>query len=242
MKKKRKIYERKHVIIRGGMVETVLIVEDDLGLQKYLRELLLDNGYAVQAVSDGIAALEYFKKDEPDIVVLDLGLPVMAGEAVTQEIRKKHKEIPILILTAKDSITDKVQGLTLGADDYMTKPFVADEFLARIKARLRKQTSTDEILKVGDLTLNSKTMEVSRGGKHIQLTPQEFKLLQYLMSNKGRILTREMILSRIWLYSSDVETRVVDVYMGYLRKKIDQGTTQKLLHSVRGFGYVLKEE
>jgi len=224
------------------MVETVLIVEDDAGLQKYLRELLLDNGYAVQAVSDGIEALEYFKKSEPDIVVLDLGLPVMAGEAVTQEIRKKYKEIPILILTAKDSITDKVQGLNLGADDYMTKPFVADEFLARIKARLRKQNNTDEILKVADLTLNSKTMEVARGEKSIQLTPQEFKLLQYLMSNKGRILTREMILSRIWLYSSDVETRVVDVYMGYLRKKIDQGYTKKLLHSVRGFGYVLKDE
>jgi len=224
------------------MAETVLVVEDDAGLQKYLRELLLDNGYAVQAVSDGIAALEYFKKSEPDLVVLDLGLPVMAGEAVTQEIRKKYKEIPIIILTAKDSITDKVQGLNLGADDYMTKPFVADEFLARIKARLRKQTTHDEILSVGDLTLNSKTMEVARGKNAIQLTPQEFKLLQYLMSNKGRILTREMILSRIWLYSSDVETRVVDVYMGYLRKKIDKGQTKKLLHSVRGFGYVLKEE
>ena len=223
------------------MVETILVVEDDQGLQKYLKELLLDNGYAVHTVSDGIAALEYFKKGEPDLVVLDLGLPVMAGEAVTQEIRKKYKELPILILTAKDSISDKVQGLSLGADDYMTKPFVADEFLARIRARLRKQTSTETVLRIGDLELNSKTMEVTRAKKHIQLTPQEFKLLQYLMSNKGRILTREMILSRIWLYSSDVETRVVDVYMGYLRKKIDQGYTKKLLHSVRGFGYVVKE-
>ena len=225
-----------------AMVETILVVEDDQGLQKYLKELLLDNGYAVHTVSDGITALEYFKKGEPDLVVLDLGLPVMAGEAVTQEIRKKYKELPILILTAKDSISDKVQGLSLGADDYMTKPFVADEFLARIRARLRKQTSTETVLRIGDLELNSKTMEVTRAKKHIQLTPQEFKLLQYLMSNKGRILTREMILSRIWLYSSDVETRVVDVYMGYLRKKIDQGYTKKLLHSVRGFGYVLKEE
>lgn len=223
------------------MVETVLVVEDDKGLQKYLRELLLDNGYAVHTASDGIGALEYFKRGEPDIVVLDLGLPVMGGEAVTQELRKKYKELPILILTAKDSISDKVQGLNLGADDYMTKPFVADEFLARIKARLRKQGGTETILKVADLEMNSKTMEVKREGRHIQLTPQEFKLLQYLMSNKGRILTREMILSRIWLYSSDVETRVVDVYMGYLRKKVDNGFPQKLLHSVRGFGYVIKE-
>ncbi len=223
------------------MAAMILIVEDDKGLQKYLKELLLDNGYAVQVASDGIIALEYLKKNEPDIVVLDLGLPTMSGEAVTQEIRKKNKDLPIIILTAKDSVTDIVQGLNLGADDYMTKPFIADEFLARIKARLRKQGTTEALLKVADLELDSKTMEVKRNGKTIQLTPQEFKLLQYLMSNKGRILTREMILSRIWLYSSDVETRVVDVYIGYLRKKIDSGASKKLLHSIRGFGYVIKE-
>ena len=124
----------------------------------------------------------------------------------------------------------------------MTKPFVADEFLARIKARLRrKDGGAESVLQVADLTLNSKTLEVTRSGKMIQLTPQEFKLLQYLMNNKGRILTREMILNRIWLYSSDIETRVVDVYMGYLRKKIDSDFEKKLLHSVRGFGYVIKE-
>jgi|SRR5579885_981510 len=223
------------------MVQTVLVVEDDKGLQKYLKELLLDNGYAVHTANDGIAALDYFAKSEPDVMVLDLGLPTMSGEAVCQEVRKKHKDLPIIILTAKDSINDIVQGLNIGADDYITKPFVADEFLARVKARLRKQTGTDAILKVADLELNSKTMEVKRAGKMIQLTPQEFKLLQYLMNNKGRILTREMILSRIWLYSSDVETRVVDVYMGYLRKKIDNGFSKKLLHSVRGFGYMIKE-
>lgn len=223
------------------MVHTILVVEDDKGLQKYLKELLLDNGYAVHTAGDGIEALEYFKKAEPDVMVLDLGLPTMSGEAVVQEIRKKHKDLPIIILTAKDSINDIVQGLNLGADDYMTKPFVADEFLARIKARLRKQNESETILKIADLELNSKTMEVFRSGSPVQLTPQEFKLLQYLMSNKGRILTREMILSRIWLYSSDVETRVVDVYMGYLRKKIDTGHNKKLLHSVRGFGYMIKE-
>src|SRR3984957_15779354 len=223
------------------MTQTILVVEDDRGLQKYLRELLLDNGYAVQTVSDGIAALDYFKKAVPDLLVLDLGLPVMSGEAVCQEVRKKYKEVPIVILTAKDSINDIVKGLNLGADDYITKPFVADEFLARIKARLRKQVNNMTTLKVADLELDGKKMEVKRNGKVIQLTPQEFKLLQYLMSNKGRILTRDMILSRIWLYSSDVETRVVDVYMGYLRKKIDAKTEKKLLHSVRGFGYIIKE-
>lgn len=224
------------------MVQTILVVEDDKGLQKYLKELLLDNGYSVKIAGDGIAALDLLNKTEPDVVVLDLGLPNMSGEAVCGEIRKKYPELPVIILTAKDSISDIVQGLNLGADDYMTKPFVADEFLARIKARLRrKEGGNDAILTVADLTLNSKTLEVTRGGKSIQLTPQEFKLLQYLMNNKGRILTREMILNRIWLYSSDIETRVVDVYMGYLRKKIDSDFDKKLLHSVRGFGYVIKE-
>jgi DNA-binding response OmpR family regulator len=223
------------------MTQSILVVEDDKGLQKYLKELLLDNGFAVQLASDGIVALDYLQKTQPDLVVLDLGLPNMSGETVCLEIRKKYKDLPVIILTARDSVSDIVQGLNLGADDYMTKPFVADEFLARIKARLRRQGDGDTILKIADLELDSKTLEVKRAGELIQLTPQEFKLLQYLMNNKGRILTREMILNRIWLYSSDVETRVVDVYMGYLRKKIDNAHSKKLLHSIRGFGYVIKE-
>jgi DNA-binding response OmpR family regulator len=143
---------------------------------------------------------------------------------------------------AKDTVADVVAGLNLGADDYVTKPFVADELLARISARLRNQNSAkDNKLKVDGLALDNKTFEVEREGKQIQLTPQEFKLLEYLMNNQGRILTREMILNRVWLYSPDIETRVVDVYMGYLRKKIDQDFEKKLLHSVRGFGYMIKE-
>ncbi len=223
------------------MTSSILVVEDDSGVQKYLRELLLDNGFSVNTASDGIQALNHIQKTEPDLVVLDLGLPNMTGEAVCMEIRKKHPQLPVIILTAKDSITDIVEGLNLGADDYVTKPFVADELLARIKARLRSTGNSDSKLKVGDLELDNKTLEVKRDGELIQLTPQEFKLLQYLMSNKGRILTREMILNRVWLYSPDIETRVVDVYMGYLRKKIDGDNEKKLLHSVRGFGYMIKE-
>lgn len=223
------------------MISTILIVEDDNGLIKYLKELLLDNGYSVKTATDGIQALEAVEKIEPDLIVLDLGLPNMSGETVCMEIRKQHPSLPIIILTAKDSIQEKVQGLNLGADDYITKPFVADEFLARIKANLRtKGIDADTKLSIQDLELDSKTLEVKRGGRLIQLTPQEFKLLQYLMSNQGRILTREMILNRVWLYSTDIETRVVDVYMGYLRKKIDKESPQKLLHSVRGFGYMIK--
>lgn len=223
------------------MVTSILIVEDDKGLQKYLKELLLDNGYAVQTAVDGIDALNMLSKSPPDLVILDLALPNMSGEAVCSEIKKKYPGLPILILTAKDSIADIVQGLNLGADDYMTKPFVADELLARIKARLRKDGMDGQRLAVSDLELDNKTLEVKRDGRLIQLTPQEFKLLQYLMTNKGRILTREMILNRVWLYSPDIETRVVDVYVGYLRKKIDSGFNQKLIRSVRGFGYMIKD-
>jgi DNA-binding response OmpR family regulator len=222
-------------------MNSILIVEDDPGVQKYLKELLLDNGYSVQVAPDGVAAINSIKRLVPDLVILDLGLPNMSGEAVCMEIKKSYPDLKIIILTAKDSIADIVAGLDLGADDYMTKPFVADELLARLKARLREQGGADTKLVVGDLELDTKTLEVKRNKELIQLTPQEFKLLQYLMSNQGRILTREMILNRVWLYSPDIETRVVDVYMGYLRKKIDNGNDQKLIHSVRGFGYMIKE-
>jgi DNA-binding response OmpR family regulator len=223
------------------MTKTVLVVEDDNGLNKYLKELLLDNGFFVQTVTDGVQALNALQKNLPDIMILDLGLPNMSGESVCMEVRKKYPELPVIILTAKDSINDIVNGLNLGADDYMTKPFVADELLARIKARLRTKGPSDNKLIVGDLELDNQSLTVKRGEIEIQLTPQEFKLLQYLMSNKGRILTREMILNRVWLYSPEIETRVVDVYMGYLRKKIDSEFEKKLLHSVRGFGYMIKD-
>jgi two-component system, OmpR family, response regulator ArlR len=224
------------------MLNSVLIVEDDNGLQKYLKEFLIDNGFSASIAPDGISALSTIKKAPPDLVILDLGLPDMSGESVCMEIRKNFPQLPVVILTAKDSVSDIVSGLQLGADDYVTKPFVSDELLARITARLRNQNLYNENkLAVGDLELDTKTFEVTRDGKAIPLTPQEFKLLEYLMNNKGRILTREMILNRVWLYSPDIETRVVDVYMGYLRKKIDNSHTKKLLHSVRGFGYMIKD-
>lgn len=229
---------------KGAQVtKTILIIEDDKGLQKYLRELVLDSGYSVNTAEDGVTALNLTSKLEPDLVVLDLGLPDMSGETVCLEMRKKFPKIPVIILTAKDAVSDIVHGLDLGADDYITKPFVADEFLARIKARLRTSGNNNQMkLKVKDLELNAETLEVKRNGRAITLTPKEFRLLQYLMSNKGRILTREMILNRIWLYSPDIETRVVDVYMGYLRKKIDIGHNEKLIQCIRGFGYTIKTD
>ncbi len=220
-------------------MNTVFIVEDDQGIQEYLKEFLLENGFSVQSASDGTSALQTLKKSPPDLVVLDLGLPNITGEAVCMEIRKKYPDLPVIILTAKDTTTDIVKGLSLGADDYVTKPFDAEELLARIKVRLRH--GEDSELKVGDLEINNKTFEVKRDGKLLQLSPHEFKLLQYLINNKGRVLTREMILNRVWQYSYEVDTRVVDVYIGYLRKKIDNGFKKKLIQSVRGFGYMIKD-
>lgn len=217
----------------------ILIIEDDLGIQEFLKELLLDSGFNTELATDGLIALSNIKKSPPDLIILDLGLPKMSGETVCQEIKKKHPDVPIIILTAKGESNDIVNGLNLGADDYVTKPFVAEELLARVKARLRNNGDTK--LHADDLELDSKTFEVSRASNAITLSPHEFKLLEYLLSNKGRVVTREMILNRVWSYSYDVNTRVVDVYMGYLRKKIDSQYDKKLIHSVRGFGYMIKD-
>jgi len=222
------------------MKHTILVVEDDKSLQKHLKELLLSNDYTVKTAPDESASFEYLKKYEPDLIVLDLSSSA-SNEMLCQEMRKRVDELPIIILAEKNEIDEVSPDMQFGADDYIIKPLIDDEILARIKIRLHKRESTEPLLHIADLELNAQTLEVKRNGKDIQLTPQEFKLLHYLMINKGKILTRDMILSRIWMYSSDVETRVVDVYIGYLRKKIDGKFEKKLLHSVRGFGYVIKE-
>jgi DNA-binding response OmpR family regulator len=222
------------------MNKSLLVIEDDPGIQGFLKDLLLDNGYAVDVVSRGTEGLQSIDRTKPDLVILDLGLPDISGESVCLEIRKKYPHLRVIILSAKHNIVDIINGLQLGADDYITKPFVADEFLARINARLRYSEEEESILKIADLIMNLSTHEVQRGERSIELTAQEFKLLHYMMMNKGRVLTRDMILNRLWMSSPDIETRVVDVYIGYLRKKIDTGFTKKLIRSIRGFGYMLK--
>jgi two-component system OmpR family response regulator len=223
------------------MNSTILTVEDDKDFREYIKDLLTKNDYLVQTASKGSEALQLVDKINPNLVVLDLNLPDMEGESVCVEIKKKHPFTPVIMLTAKKATEDKVQGLNMGADDYITKPFAPEEFLARIKARLRQQKDGDTEVKIADLELDAKKVEVRRAGNLISLTPHEFKLLEYLMNNSGTVLSREMILNRIWSYSFDVESRVVDVYMGYLRKKIDGGHKKKLIHSVRGFGYTIKD-
>lgn len=217
----------------------ILIIEDDPTILECIRDFLLDKNYLVDVATDGAQALNILKRTPPDLVILDLGLPKLTGESVCIEAKKQYPDLPIIIVTAKNHTTEVVHGFQLGADDYIAKPFELEELLARVKAKLKN--TEQEILQVSDLQLNTKSLDVARNGKSIVLSPHEFKLLQYLMMNKGTVLTREMILNRIWQYSYDIDSRVVDVYIGYLRKKIDAGHKKKLINSIRGFGYVIKE-
>src|SRR5258708_798461 len=174
----------------------ILLVEDDTTIRECIRDILLDNNHLVETAIDGATALELVKKSPPDLVILDLGLPKLTGESVCTEIKKHHPDIPIIILTAKNHTSDVVHGFNLGADDYVSKPFELEELMARIKVQLK---STDqEVLQIADLLLNTKSLDVQRNGKSITLSPHEFKLLQYMIMNKGTVLSREMILNRIW--------------------------------------------
>jgi len=222
-------------------MNTILVVEDDSALRSYLKELLTENNFYVKAAEDGAEALNIVNSAKPDLVILDLTLPDISGESVCQEIRKKHKDLPIIILTSRTATNEIVNMLNLGADDYISKPFVAEEFLARIRTRLKHFDKNDVELKIADLILDKKTFLVRRKDKIINLSPREFKLLEYLILNKNQVLTREMILNRIWVFAPDIETRVVDVFISSLRKKIDYGFKKKLIHSSRGFGYSIKE-
>jgi DNA-binding response OmpR family regulator len=217
----------------------ILIAEDDVTIREGIQSFLTENNYIVDAVEDGAAALEAVRRRVPELVILDLGLPKISGESVCQEIKKQHPDLPVIILTAKNQTSDVVTGFKLGADDYMSKPFELEELMARVSARLKSET--DNTIEVDDLILDPQAVRVTRNGTEIQLTPHEFKLLHYLLVNKGRVLTREMILNRVWKYSMDVDSRVVDVYVGYLRKKIDSKAKKKLISSVRGFGYIIKD-
>lgn len=220
---------------------TILIIEDDQDISNYIKDLLTEAHFIVHQALSGAKALKTLEKIIPDLVILDLNLPDIQGESLKLTIKKDLPQVPILILTAKDNPTDVARNLNEGADDYMTKPFDAQELIARVKARLRKDRKADTEYIAHDLILNTDTFTVTRNGGAIELTQTEFNLLHYLLMNKNRVLTREMILSHVWAYSPDTETRVVDVYIGYLRKKIDKGHTIKIITSMRGFGYTIKD-
>lgn len=221
------------------MNHKILVVEDETDIRNYIRDYLIDDGFLVSTAADGSQALSVIGKTMPDLVVLDLGLPKLNGEAVCREIKKNYPNTVVIILTAKDKPRDIVEGFNIGADDYMSKPFTGEELSARIKARL-KDTNNDGTLSIEDLKVDTNTFQIKRGEKNIELTPTEFRLLEYLLKNQGQVLSRDMILNKIWQSSPDIETRVVDVYVGYLRKKVDGGFDKKLIKSIRGFGYTLR--
>lgn len=229
-----------HFVVYIATMLTLLIVEDNPEVANFVQDFLGRNGFNVLRAETGARAHELFAQTQPDLIILDLQLPDIRGETLCEEFKKLSPEIPVIMLTGSDQTSDVVRGLSLGADDYITKPFEGSELLARVKARLRERGLQDKSLIVADLELNTETLQVRRGEREISLTPQEFRLLEYLMLNANRVLSRDMILSRVWQTTPDIETRVVDVYVGYLRKKIDQGEPNKLIQSVRGFGYAIR--
>lgn len=216
----------------------LLVVEDDNTLQKVISDFLKDEGFLTELASNGANALAKIDRSLPSLVLLDLGLPDIQGETVLERIRQDYPDLPVIILTAKSKPNEVAAGLNLGADDYLAKPFAAEELLARINARLKKRNSIAK-LEVDDLKINMEKMVAIRGNSEISLTKTEFELLKFLMENAGRVLTREVILNHVWGYSSDVESRVVDIYIGYLRSKIDEGYKKKLIQNKRGFGYFI---
>ncbi len=217
----------------------LLIVEDDTDLQKVLSGLLQAEGFLVEVASTGSEALLKIEKTQPTLVLLDLGLPDIQGETVLKQTRGNYPHIPVVILTAKSKPQDIAEGLNLGADDYLPKPFAVEELLARINARIKNNGKSSDVMRSGDLILNLSTMTAKRGNREINLTRTEFQLLKFLLENSGRIVTREMMLNHVWGYSTDVESRVVDVYVGYLRKKINDGFEKELIRNKRGFGYFI---
>jgi len=221
----------------------LLLVEDENKVASFIKKGLEEEGYAVDHASDGQLGLMMGLDGVHDLIILDINLPGKDGLSVLQEFRQKKVTTPVLLLTVRAAIEDKVIGLDTGADDYLTKPFAFQELLARIRALLRRQAEAEPpLLQIADLTLDPARRLVFRGEKKIELTSKEFALLDYFMRNTGRVLTRTMIAEHVWDYNFDTMTNVIDVYVNYLRKKIDAGREPKLIHTVRGVGYVLKLE
>ena len=221
----------------------LLVVEDEKKVAGFIKKGLEEEGFAVDVASDGETGLHMALDGVHDLIILDIHLPKMNGLNVLGELRRRKVATPVLLLTVRATIEDKVLGLDSGADDYLTKPFAFEELVARVRALLRRRAEVKQtLLQVGDLSLDPVRRTVSRGDEKIDLTPKEFALLDYFMRNPGRILTRTMIAEHVWDYDFDPATNVIDVYVNYLRRKIDSGRERKLIHTVRGVGYVLQEE
>lgn len=221
----------------------ILVIEDEKKVADFIKRGLKEEGYAVDVAFDGEEGHFQAASNEYDAIILDLMLPKMDGISLCRKMRADKINIPVLMLTAKDSVKDKVTGLDSGANDYLTKPFSFEELLARIRVLLRKnETSASTKLQAGDLVLDLLTHRVMRAGKEIILTNKEYALLEYLMRNAGSIITRTMISEHVWDINFDTFTNVIDVYVNYLRNKIDKGNKNKLIHTIRGRGYTIKEQ
>ncbi len=219
----------------------ILVVEDEKKVANFIKIGLTEEGYAVDVAHDGIEGEYLASVTDYDVIVLDLLLPKKGGMDVLKTIREKGVKTPVLLLTALDAVENRVKGLDSGADDYLTKPFSYDEFLARVRALLRRKDHGISELKFSDLVLDQATRKAYRGGKEIDLTTKEYALLEYFLRNPNKVITRTLIAEHIWNYDFDTQTNVIDVYINFLRNKIDKGFSKKLIHTIRGMGYVLKE-
>lgn len=221
----------------------ILLVEDEKKVASFIKQGLEEEGYAVDLAGDGESGLRMALDRVHDLILLDIQLPNKSGLAVVHELRRQRVAIPVLLLTVRATIEDKVIGLDSGADDYLTKPFAFQELLARVRALLRRRGDNKQsVIQVADLSMDPAQRTVHRSGRKIDLTTKEFALLEYLMRNSGRVLSRTMIAEHVWDYDFDSMTNIIDVYINYLRKKIDSAGGPKLIHTVRGVGYVLKVE
>jgi len=221
----------------------LLLVEDEKDLAAIITQGLEEEGYIVDVAHDGEEGLYMAENFPVDVIILDIMLPLMDGLSVLASLRKKGNMTPVLLLTARDALLDKIKGLDTGADDYLTKPFVFDELLARVRSLLRRKATVKEaVIRIGDLEVNTASHEVIRDGKPITLSAREYALLEYLAYKKDTVVTRTEIVEHIYSEDSDMDSNVVDVYINYLRNKIDKGFDKKLIHTVRGAGYMLKEE
>jgi heavy metal response regulator len=220
----------------------ILVVEDERKVASFIKRGLEAARYTVEVEHDGEAALKRLLTAEYDLIILDVMLPKLDGLSLMKEIRQRQLNVPVLMLTARITVADKVMGLDLGADDYLTKPFAFEELLARVRALLRRGTAAPAILTVADLRIDPATHEVTRDNKKIDLTAKEYALLEFLVRRRDQVLSRAVIAQHVWGVNYDTFTNVIDVYINYLRKKIDSSFEPKLIHSVRGVGYVLKEE
>lgn len=218
----------------------ILIVEDDKSIARYVELELEHRDFMVKCAHDGVSGLAEAASFRPELVVLDIMLPKLDGVGLLKRIRQRGNRVPVIMLTARDTTLDKVHSLDCGADDYLTKPFDIEELLARIRALLRRLEG-EEILRLADLEVNTATREVRRGEREIELTAREYELLEFMAKNPRHVLSRDFLLGRVWEQESGIPTNVVDVYIGYLRKKVDAPGEPKLIRTIRGAGYALRE-